>query len=671
MANKKTTSKRQKDIKSKLMAAVCMLLVSSIMMVSSTYAWFTLSTAPEVTGITTQVGANGNLEMALMPKSGLTADIKSETGDSAKAAVAKNITWGNLVDLQDASYGLSQITLFPAALNMVEDANEFPDTILKTPTYGADGRVDALTANTVNGYYNGENFSPNSEYGVRAVGTASGMTDRQLDYRNARSSANTARQQAATLAKNSLSNNGSALASIAVAYGTSGTAATFDKTHVASLRAIVEDLQKAGGVMDKIEEAYLQYILAYAASAKTGEPDTVWTAIKGLINAEGATLNSVVGKLTENGMTAPSELTSAFDKFNETVADVNAADAALDTMEATLGSNPDATFTWEQIKNVMGILADPAQMTINDFEIGEIKDNISKLANSVLETGGVVVKMVSGAGVYADIADHCDDYYASIVIDEISYSGTSLENVKARMSTASTQKPSYLLALGAAAETAGAPSSGAVGTQPITDMYGYVIDMAFRTNAADSKLMLQIDAADRIYSENTNDLTQGHGSSMTFAATTADFNDQQVKDLMKAIRIVFFTPGNGTTNNTIVANAKLDVDKAETTAEGITAKMSLYTVAEGVETLTTDTALMSLNQNTAQALSVLVYLDGNHVENSDVAATASTSMTGTMNLQFASSANLVPMEYANLHTPAANQGGTSEAGSTPAPSTGN
>ncbi|MBQ8230766.1 MAG: hypothetical protein IJZ34_02365, partial [Lachnospiraceae bacterium] len=61
--NKKTL-KRQQDLKTKLMAAISMLLVSSLMMVTSTYAWFTLSTAPEVTGITTAVGANGNLEMA-------------------------------------------------------------------------------------------------------------------------------------------------------------------------------------------------------------------------------------------------------------------------------------------------------------------------------------------------------------------------------------------------------------------------------------------------------------------------------------------------------------------------------------------------------------------------------------------------------------------------------
>ena len=64
------TKKRQLNIKNKLIAAIAMLLVSSIMMVSSTYAWFTLSTAPEVQGITTTVGANGNLEIALAHPTG-------------------------------------------------------------------------------------------------------------------------------------------------------------------------------------------------------------------------------------------------------------------------------------------------------------------------------------------------------------------------------------------------------------------------------------------------------------------------------------------------------------------------------------------------------------------------------------------------------------------------
>ena len=58
--------------------------------------------------------------------------------------------------------------------------------------------------------------------------------------------------------------------------------------------------------------------------------------------------------------------------------------------------------------------------------------------------------------------------------------------------------------------------------------------------------------------------------------------------------------------------------------------------------------------NQATALSALVYMDGENVGNDDVAATAGQSMTGKMNLQFASSANLVPMDYSAINIPAGN-----------------
>ena len=119
-------------------------------------------------------------------------------GDSAIADIAaKNITWGNLVDLSDSTvYGLDKITLYPAALNLTDtgkiDVNGY---ILETPTYGADGRVDALTPNAMTGYFNDGSFYPTTdakEMGVRALGTTSGMTPRQLSYRNALSAASTA-----------------------------------------------------------------------------------------------------------------------------------------------------------------------------------------------------------------------------------------------------------------------------------------------------------------------------------------------------------------------------------------------------------------------------------------------------------------------------------------------
>lgn len=693
----KKQPKRRRDIKTKLLAAIGMLLVSSIMMVSTTYAWFTLSTAPEVKGINTAVGANGNLEMALLPTDGLVGSITSNVGDYSLEIEEKNVTWGNLVDVSDSTvYGLNKITLFPSALNAAtSDANGNPtslaDIMLKTPTYGADGRPSDLIANTATGYFDSAagSFTPNDLYGVRAVGTASGMTDRQLDYRNALSAANTAKAQAANQASRSLNSNGSALANIAIEYGMGTDTAEFDSANVASLRAIIDDLQGTNGVLDRIETAYIQYILAFGASAATGAEDTAWSAVKGLVTADGATLDSILtGLAAIDGVTLPAALTTAIDKYEDTVAAVAAADTALQALEDELDTDASATFTWEEIRTAMTPLANPGSMTINGIDAGEVKEKLGELVSSVTTQGGLKVIMGTGAGVYADIADQCGDYTASITIERVEYNTIVLNNMAARMETDSSITPPYLDQIKTAVSNR-APASGAVGTMPITDMYGFIVDLAFRTNAADSKLLLQVEAEDRIYDGNTNEETLGAGSSMTFKATTADFDDDQVKGLMSAIRIVFFNPNN----NAVVATAKLDTAAAALGADGWTAKLYLYTMAstttyelagegqtathildaDGVtyrapvdaevathvavtsnpaETKITSNEIMALTQNQAAALSVLVYLDGNYVTNSDVAATDATSMTGTMNLQFASSANLVPMEYAALNIPA-------------------
>lgn len=746
----KTHAKRRRDIKNKLMAAICMLLVSSIMMVSTTYAWFTLSTAPEVTGINTAVGANGNLEMALLPKDGLTGSITSAAGDSVLGKEAKNVTWGNLVDLSmegnNSIYGLDKITLYPAELNITEAGKLNTTTFLKTPTYGADGRVSELLANSVTGYYSTatDNFSPNDYYGVRAVGTASGMTDRQLDYRNARQAANTASALAANKASQSLNNNGSALANIAIKYGMNSESATFNGDDVEALRAIVDDLTENGGVLDQLEKAYMQYILAYAASKASGDADTIWQAVSGAVNKEDATLESVVTAIGESNI--PDAVKTGIKEYNDTVDAVEEADTKLKAMETTLASNPDATFAWATLRDAMAPLADPTAMEINGFKASEVKANLGELVSSVTKQGGLKVIMKTDGGVYADIADQSGDYTASITIERVEYQGIVLENMDARMETDSSLTPdNYLVAIGTVVNGAGAPSSGTNTVLPISDMYGYIIDLAFRTNASGSKLLLQQKAVDRIYDNNTNEETMGHGASMTFMATTTDFSNDQVKGLMDSIKIVFFNPADGTiycyggldTANATIGTAGITAEiylysmvKGETTyteatydatsgltyytksnpdtytpitneqAEAVTdgnlyiedenqegqyvattydansgktyytktnpdvytksddpanAGVQLYTATVGTDSKETITSneIMALTQNTAHALSVLVYLDGETVTNADVAATGNSSMTGTMNLQFSSSANLVPMEYADLHIPGA------------------
>lgn len=130
-------------MKEKVVAAAMMLVIAFSVTVTATYAWVTLSTAPEVTSVDTTVTANGNLEIALANGTG-TAPGKSSVGDSTGAGnkiTAANITWGNLVNLSDPSYGLSNITLRPAALNGTSGLLTNP---LYGVGYGEDGRVSTM-----------------------------------------------------------------------------------------------------------------------------------------------------------------------------------------------------------------------------------------------------------------------------------------------------------------------------------------------------------------------------------------------------------------------------------------------------------------------------------------------------------------------------------------------
>ena len=177
MAKQKRKVAMPAGIRNKMMAAVSMLLVSSIMMVSSTYAWFTLSTAPEVKNISTTVAGNGSLEIALMPTTGSMLDIKAGTGNSSESAgisiLNANTSWGNIVQLSDTSYGLNKINLLPAALETTEDGG----INLTTPTYGSDGRVaETSSASAGLGTYDtaAGKFAVNELYGVRGIGLEEG-----------------------------------------------------------------------------------------------------------------------------------------------------------------------------------------------------------------------------------------------------------------------------------------------------------------------------------------------------------------------------------------------------------------------------------------------------------------------------------------------------------------
>jgi hypothetical protein len=77
---------------------------------------------------------------------------------------------------------------------------------------------------------------------------------------------------------------------------------------------------------------------------------------------------------------------------------------------------------------------------------------------------------------------------------------------------------------------------------------------------------------------------------------------------------------------------------------------TLFTAGEKLESQN----LCPLSQNIPQAISAMVYLDGNDVTSSDVLANG--NIVGALNLQFASDAELKPMENSELRNGTGNQG---------------
>ena len=179
-------------LKERVIAAVMLLILSTTMMASATFAWLTASEKPEVAGTMTQVSANGNLEIALVKPVATDEEgdpiypDPSKVGDSSAAegqtVYNSNLTWGNLLNLSDSSYGLHQIVLRPARLRMSSLGTKPFESVL----YGADGRV-TVDSNSEFSYFTWvtdsasgvPQFEDTGHYGVRAI--ASGTSKYQGD----------------------------------------------------------------------------------------------------------------------------------------------------------------------------------------------------------------------------------------------------------------------------------------------------------------------------------------------------------------------------------------------------------------------------------------------------------------------------------------------------------
>lgn len=638
MESKKTKELRSRklSVRSRLMAAVAMLLVSTIMLTSTTYAWFVLSTAPEVKGMSTTVGANGSLEIALLNDSLDTDAISSGVGTSVAAtedATVSNVTWGNIVDLSSVSYGLNNAKLYPAALNFSAAGNTTLADLyssLKIPAYGVDGRVAELTTETMSGkYINGTYQGDPGYYGVRVIGTGEEADPAAFAFNAAKNNYSSYMSAAKTAAQASLNSYGPQLVNLAMKHGIDENA-TYTASEVAAITDAVAGLRTAADDLKlAIQYAYEAYRLSDDQEA-AADPTAVelsvisdaWTEMATYIAAY-STLDTTIQGVTISGGTTSGE-----------------------------GENQTTTYTWDEIKPALNALIDTEGMTINGYTMARVsaaanavKNNSattedSALLESLQQSPVVAVKN----GLYTQVANFVDTYTSNAFSMTIPVGfNFNIAGATMRIEKANGVTEAYITPMNNAVTGLPAPSGDA--TDLITTTYGYVVDLALRSNAT-TDLMLSA-PAQRVSGDAE---TQGYGSIYVMPTTTA--NEDVVK-VAKALRVVFVQ--NTVNDYQILGVAGLAATDSASTVAPMAEGTSIYalhmydysvdtnggiklTAQKGTDMIT------GLTADSARCISVLVYLDGNYVDY------AMNEVAGTLNLQFASSVTLTPMDYSGYVT---------------------
>ena len=325
-------------------------------------------------------------------------------------------------------------------------------------------------------------------------------------------------------------------------------------------------------------------VISYAASAagegitglKTEEEYKAFKAkmeeIDTTTGKKGYTVDVDAKTVTANGvtMTLPGDFAIYYGKIDMIAKNIKAASDAYDEFKSN------DSIAWNELSSALNKIVDADKVTVNGLTSTQIKTNMNKLI-SAIAGGGIQVEMPSGAGVYADIADFCGNYSASVLLKNIKYEDMELageEGIPATMKTVSEETTAYFVSANNVVTDASAPSGTGAANNKLSDMYGYTIDYYMRTNASNAKLLLQRNEAQRIYSDSTNEDTLGAGSNMTFTSSDTNFTTTQMLKLMGAIRVVFMLPTENGGGN-ILAVAKLDTENADVAGSIVKADLKL------------------------------------------------------------------------------------------------
>lgn len=604
----------------KIIVAVAALLVCAILLVSVSFAWLSLSRVPEVTGMETRLGANGSLEMALLTRATYMDPslIRTRVGDSMELGdfLESNTSWGNTVDISQQAYGLDQISLYPARLNVrsgEEGLVYVGNNLLLFPEYSADGRLQTVNPNSVTAAYNGTEFmysTEEPEYGVRGIGTIPNISLQETALVNARVAVRSYGASAVSAAKSVWKTNGQGIMSLYVRHYIEGND-TYTRADVARLESAASKLLTA---VNYLELALRQGVIGYAA-ASVEDVETFQMA-RDTVENSSIPLSMILDSV---GLGVPGTL-------KDRIEDVEETKTALMLIVRQCERLQGDTFTWSQIGPLAEGMINPSKAYLNEVKL-------SALAGKDALGEDNLFSLIPGSGAYAMVAEFAGDFTVRFDYNE----HTSVEvEVLTDGSETYLEKLAELLDKLHISE-----DEDREVTAPLEDIYGYVADMAFRCNAEESFLLLQTTPAERAETEtgaNAAD-TMGSGSFMRFVSE--EMSDEQIIAMMDAVRIGFID-----NQNRLLALGKPGVLNATEVEGGMQAPVFLYDFSVSAdggllvgERKADGAPIVELEQSEAMVITVVVWLDGDAVDNR-LAGISPKSLSGDMNLQFSSSASL-------------------------------
>lgn len=548
------------NVREKVISVALLLAISLAMVASASYAWYTLSFAPEATEITTTVSSNGSLEVALAglydEDGNLIQPLASGTADSFSAdgqtTVLANLTWGNLINLSN-NYGIESLVLRPATLDLVGS-----DSFLSSKVYSDDGRVETsmtdfgftkwTVADTQLGTYDFL-YTAAQYHGVRAISSLI-YPDGKGELETKLSILDQMRGDVITEYTRIYSDDDyiTTIRSIVQVYLDANVAALTDENATITDVDCTDFVPNLHLMLDDFyENAVCAYgdVLAYMATIQTG---TTYTR---------ETLNQV-----NTGDVVLSGLSDYLTKLEKVV------EEACEDMDAiVVRHGNDETITWEDLEDIIYALIDinTVQITVagKTKTVSAWMNDKTTLASAIL--GGLKeVPVYLNSGAFWQFERLCGVYMH--IEFQLSIMNISKPTAKMTTTAADAGQPLFVADKDSTKTKGGtvAPSN-----KVAADTYGMVLDLWVRTNATDS--ILTLDGLARytetkvpryvqivVYDENKNPTTE---SKQVYFYNTYTVETIEGIDIEKATEHLVYADvdtddidGDGDTTETIYRN---------------------------------------------------------------------------------------------------------------------